>query len=76
LGSGIRDPDPGSRGQKGTGSRIPDPDPQHWSKASFIGGSVSFRLYTISVNIVAFSLTVLDWRCEFSEICKLYGTGI
>ena len=39
LGSGIRDPrsgirkkpfpDPGSRGQKGTGSRIPDPDPQH-----------------------------------------------
>jgi hypothetical protein len=40
LGSGIRDPrsgirkkpipDPGSRGQKGTGSRIPDPDPQHW----------------------------------------------
>jgi hypothetical protein len=39
LGSGIRDPrsgirkkpipDPGSRGQKGTGYRIPDPDPQH-----------------------------------------------
>ncbi len=27
LGSGIRDP---SRGQKGTGSRIPDPDPQYW----------------------------------------------
>ncbi len=24
-------PDPGSRGQKGTGSRIPDPDPQHGS---------------------------------------------
>ncbi len=23
-------PDPGSRGQKGTRSRIPDPDPQHW----------------------------------------------
>ncbi len=22
-------PDPGSRGQKGTGFRIPDPDPQH-----------------------------------------------
>jgi hypothetical protein len=40
LGSGIRDPDPekpipdpGSRGQKkGTGSRIPDPHPQHCSK--------------------------------------------
>jgi hypothetical protein len=32
-GSGIRDPEKtysGSRGQKGTGSRIPDPDPQHW----------------------------------------------
>jgi hypothetical protein len=34
-GSEIRDPekkpipDPGSRGQKGTGSRIPDPDPHH-----------------------------------------------
>jgi len=30
--SGIRNkpiPDPGSRGQKGTQSRIPDPDPQH-----------------------------------------------
>ncbi len=38
LGSGIRDPgsgikpilDLGSRGQKGTGSRISDRDPQHW----------------------------------------------
>ncbi len=33
-GSGIRKkpiPDPGSRGQKGTGSGIPDPDPQHWN---------------------------------------------
>jgi hypothetical protein len=42
-GSGIRDPgsgvrkkpipDPGSRGQKAPnpGSRIPDPDPQHWA---------------------------------------------
>jgi hypothetical protein len=32
LGSGIRkkpSPDPGCRGQKGTGSRIPDSDPQH-----------------------------------------------
>ncbi len=23
---------PGSRGQKGTQSRIPDPDPKHWEK--------------------------------------------
>jgi hypothetical protein len=32
--SGIRDPEKTyswSRGKKGTGSRIPDPDPQHWS---------------------------------------------
>jgi hypothetical protein len=32
LGSEIWDPEktyPGSRGQKGTGSRILDPDPQH-----------------------------------------------
>jgi hypothetical protein len=51
LGSGIRDPgsgknlfqipDPGSRGQKGTGSRIPDLDPQHWLPLSF---SVGFLL--------------------------------
>ncbi len=35
--SGIRKkpiPNPGSRGQKGTGTRIPDPDPQHWSLVS------------------------------------------
>ncbi len=40
YGFGIRDPgsgkpipDPGSRGQKGTGSWTPDPDPQHCSEA-------------------------------------------
>jgi hypothetical protein len=27
-------PDPGSRGQKGTGSRIPYPDLQHWTGRS------------------------------------------
>jgi hypothetical protein len=44
LGSGIRKkpiPDPGSRGQKGTGSRIPDPDPQHFLVELFRGGDVS-----------------------------------
>ncbi len=35
-------PDPGSRGQKGTQSRIPDPDPQHW-----------WKLTTLSVLSVA-----------------------
>ncbi len=34
LGSGIRDP--GSRGQKCTGSRIPDPDPQHCYQADIL----------------------------------------
>ncbi len=28
-------PDPASRGKKGTGSRIPDPDPQHWFLSGF-----------------------------------------
>jgi hypothetical protein len=30
-------PDPGSRGQKGIGSRIPDPDPQHYIFVKKIG---------------------------------------
>jgi hypothetical protein len=47
LGSEIRDPrsgvqnkpipDPGSRGQKGTQSRIPDPDPQHCLWVTVVG---------------------------------------
>ncbi len=39
-GSEIRDPEKthsGSRGQKGTGSRTPDPDPQHWSPMLQVG---------------------------------------
>jgi hypothetical protein len=50
LGSGIRKkpiPDPGVRGQKGSGSRIPDPDPQHWS------------LTAICLNFFYFHLEVL-----------------
>ncbi len=45
LGSEIRKkpiPDPGSRGQKGTGFRIPDPDPQHCMPA--------FRLSTLALQ--------------------------
>jgi hypothetical protein len=45
--SGIRKkpiPDPGSRGQKGTGSRIPDPDPQKWFLAINMSG-LDLRLY-------------------------------
>ncbi len=53
VGSGIQDPgsgiqkkpipDPGSGGQKGTGSRIPDPNPQHW----FWGSWETTQTYTI-----------------------------
>jgi hypothetical protein len=41
LRSGIRDPektipDPGSRGQKSTGSQIPGPDQQHWFRTLYL----------------------------------------
>ncbi len=41
-------PDPESRGQKGTGSLIPDPDLQHWRflVCSDCGGSVGYWLST------------------------------
>jgi hypothetical protein len=41
LGSEIRDPEktyPGSRGQKGTGSRTPDPYPQHCDLCKLLQG--------------------------------------
>jgi hypothetical protein len=37
-------PDPGSRGQKGTRSQIPDPDPQHWFLGFCLLYSHSYRL--------------------------------
>jgi hypothetical protein len=78
LGSGIRDPrsgirkkpipDPASRGQKGTGSRIPDPDPQHWFNLSSYDGKISYTIQNIEnyetyvmtkkVNNVTWSTTV------------------
>ncbi len=60
FGSGIRDPgsgkpisDPGSRGQKGTGSgyQIPDPDPQHWSQRIGKSIQVLFFYYCKGVGI-------------------------
>ncbi len=48
--SGIRKkpiPDPGSRGQKGTGPRIPDPDPQHWKKPIVAKNVPKFSLMCI-----------------------------
>jgi hypothetical protein len=37
-------PDPGSRGQKGTQSRIPDPDPQRWWQAQPPNHNFNFLL--------------------------------
>jgi hypothetical protein len=59
LGSGIRDPgsgknlipDPGSRGQKGTGSRIPDPDPQHCLSVCVSGQPYAGVHYCISPSL-------------------------
>ncbi len=51
---------PGSRGQKGTQSRIPDPDPQHWS---LHGSIVSRHCFVVSLH-----------RSRFSFWCKS-GSG-
>ncbi len=54
LGSGIRNkpiPDPGSRGQKGTQSPIPDPDPQHWFAVTFKIATKNFLLITFISHI-------------------------
>ncbi len=65
LGSEIRDSekpisDPGSKGQKGTGSRIPGPDPQHCSV-----WKQSRALFGIRIRI---DLALLDpdpyWKCH------------
>ncbi len=74
LGSGIRNkpiPYPGSKGQKGTGSRIriPDPDPQHWFRAQAVnlwiqlsqknGKNVEVAVRYILNNIQRHSLRIL-----------------
>ncbi len=75
---GIRDPgsrtrkkptlDLGSRGQKGTGSRVPDPDPQHWFPGllSWSGQApVKARIYlhkTLVFGFYLFNFVVLVWR--------------
>jgi hypothetical protein len=64
LESGIRDPrsgirkkpipDPGVSGQKGTGSRIPDPDPQHWSLTAICFNIFYFHLeFLVLVKILS-----------------------
>jgi hypothetical protein len=52
-GSGIRlrDPAPGSKGQECTGSQIPDPDPQHWSRLSVQIYLYMFVTFLLQVNI-------------------------
>ncbi len=49
----TRIPVPGSRDQKGTGSRIPDPDPTHWvligafaCLSSTVPGTIVYRYGT------------------------------
>jgi hypothetical protein len=72
LGSGIRKkpiPDPGSMGRKGTGSRIPDPDPQHWMKMTLVKSlniiiNLKRKQHTIRREIVAVLLVV---RIVFGE---------
>jgi hypothetical protein len=43
-------PDPGSKGQKGTGSRIQDPDPQHWyTGTGTINWGLWRKIYTVKI---------------------------
>ncbi len=86
LGSGIRDsgsgkklfriPDPGSRGQKGTGSRIPDPDPQHclqdWDPSYFSKVQRNFRTkFTILTYLMFSTLGHNDVRYRVGSGAKL-----
>jgi len=52
-------PDPGSRGQKGTQSRIPDPDPQHW---------YSLQKF-LSNRVVPYLSTYMGWRAGTITLC-------
>jgi hypothetical protein len=81
LGSGIRDPgsgknlfripDPESRGQKGTGSRIPDPDPQHWGKLTVLNLPMALP-QEIMASIVASEV----WSALTTSNSFMTGTGL
>jgi hypothetical protein len=93
--SGIRDqkkpiPDPGSRGQKGTGSRIPDPDPQHWNpryqvgtkwfpylvEPTFSDKKRFFRYLTFDIRYKIDSLPRFPYRTRFGfNRVSGYGSG-
>jgi hypothetical protein len=76
LRSGIRDPgsrtrkkptlDLGSRGQKGNGSRVPDPDPQSWFPGLLSGQApLKARIYlhkTLVMGFYVFNFLVLVCR--------------
>ncbi len=54
MGSGIRTkpiPELGSRGHNGKGSRIPDPDPQHWLSIARPIYGTSFHRYRTVPNL-------------------------
>jgi hypothetical protein len=62
VGSGIRKkpiPDPGSGGQKGTGSQIPDPDPQHCSLTL-----IPFQTNVSNPQLKPFNAQSLNWNLE------------
>jgi hypothetical protein len=69
YGFGIRDP--GSRGEKGTGSRIQDPDPQHWFEESPVAWSSSWRPMENRITIFDQNNNIV-----FNLFCKSVGQQI
>ncbi len=68
LGSGIRKkpiPDPGSRGQKGTGSRIPN--------RMFLGSQIRFNYSEVRIRIRLRDPSLFSLRCwaDWNNACKI-----
>ncbi len=64
----FRIPDPGSRDEKGTRSRIPDPNPQHWYYANFEQLSLIWGWDEVIGSYWTKSNTK-DWPKLFSRLC-------
>jgi len=83
YGLGIRKkpiPGPVSRGQKGTGSWIPDPDPQHWP-----GQYKCSLLYSFKTGYIVYLLESVSFVDNFgaaggkilvTELGKVSGPGL